>query len=52
MREMGIVVKSRALLPFSNYDAVGGVEEVSRTILGITTSSMGILQESLIFREQ
>lgn len=44
MCEMGIVVKDRALLPFSHYDAVEGAEEISRTILGITRSSMGILQ--------
>ena len=50
MREMGIVVKERALVPFSH--SVKGAEEVSRAILGITRSSMGMLQETLIFRGQ
>jgi hypothetical protein len=52
MCEMGIVVKDRALVPFSHYDAIERAEETSRTILSITRSSMGILQKSLVFREQ
>ena len=49
MREMHIVVKDVALVPLSHYDAVEGAKEVSKTILDIARSSMGVLQESLGF---
>jgi hypothetical protein len=52
MREMNIMVKDVALTPLSDYDVVEGVremEEVSKTVLDITTSSMSILQETLSF---
>jgi hypothetical protein len=47
MREMHIVVKDVALVPLLHYSAVEGAEEVSKTILDITRSSMGVLQGSI-----
>jgi hypothetical protein len=44
MCEMRIVVKDIALVPLSHYHAVVGAEEVSKTIVDITRSSMGVLQ--------
>jgi hypothetical protein len=43
MCEMRIVVKDVALVSISHYQAVVGVEEVSKTILDIARSSMGVL---------
>jgi hypothetical protein len=47
MCEMRIVVKDVALVPLSHYHAVVGAEEVSKTILDITRSSMGVFQGKL-----
>jgi hypothetical protein len=47
MREMHIVIKDVALVPLSHNQAVEGAEEVSKAIVDITRSSMGVLQESL-----
>jgi hypothetical protein len=47
MCEMRIVVKDVALVPLSHYHAVVGAEEVSKAILDITRSSMGVLQEKI-----
>jgi hypothetical protein len=47
MCEMRIVVKDVALVPLSHYQAVVGAEEVSKSILDITRSSMGVLQEKI-----
>jgi hypothetical protein len=47
MCEMRIVVKDVALVPLSHNHAVVGAEEVSKTILDIARSSMGVLQEKI-----
>jgi len=47
MCDMRIVVKDVALVPSSHYQAVVGAEEVSKTILDIARSSMGVLQEKI-----
>jgi hypothetical protein len=47
MCEMRIVVKDIALVPLSHYHAVMGAEEVSKAIIDITRSSMGVLQEKI-----
>ena len=47
MCEMRIVVKDVALVSISHYQAVVGAEEVSKTILDIARSSMGVLQEKI-----
>jgi hypothetical protein len=47
MCERRIVVKDVALVPLSHYHAVVGAEEVSKTILDITRSSMGLLQKEI-----
>lgn len=47
MRELQIAVKDVALVPLSHCYAVEGAEEVSKTILGIARSSMGVLQERI-----
>jgi hypothetical protein len=47
MCEMRIVVKDVALVPLSHYHAVVGAEEVSKAILDITRSSMGVLQGNI-----
>jgi hypothetical protein len=47
MCEMHIVVKDVALVSISHYQAVVGAEEVSKTILDIARSSMGVLQEKI-----
>jgi hypothetical protein len=47
MREMHIIVKDVALVPLSHHHAVKGAEEVSKTILDITRSSLHLLQERI-----
>jgi hypothetical protein len=47
MCEMRIVVKDIALVPLSHYHAVVGAEEVSKAIIDITRSSMGVLREKI-----
>jgi hypothetical protein len=47
MCEMRIVVEDVAPVPTSHYQAVVGAEEVSKTILDIARSSMGVLQEKI-----
>jgi hypothetical protein len=47
MREMHMVVKDVAVVPLSHCYAVEGAEEVSKTILDITRSSMDLLQERI-----
>jgi hypothetical protein len=47
MREMHVVVQDVALVPLSHYYAVEGADEVSKTILDITRSSMDLLQERI-----
>jgi hypothetical protein len=47
MREMHIVVQDVPLVPLSHYYAIEGAEEVSKTILDITRSSMDLLQERI-----
>jgi hypothetical protein len=47
MRDMHVVVQDVALVPFSHHYAVEGVEEVSKTIVDITRSSMDLLQERI-----
>jgi hypothetical protein len=49
MCEMRVVVKDIALVPLSHYHAVVGAEEVSKAIVDITRSSMGVLQEKISF---
>jgi hypothetical protein len=47
MREIHLVVKDVAFVPRSHYHAVEGAEEVRKTILDITRSSMLVLQERI-----
>jgi hypothetical protein len=44
MCEMRIIIKDVALVPLSHYHTVVGAEEVSKAILDITRSSIGVLQ--------
>jgi hypothetical protein len=47
MREMHVVVQDVALMPLSHYYAIKGADEVSKTILDITRSSIDLLQERI-----
>jgi hypothetical protein len=47
MREMHIIVKDVALMPLSHHHMIEGAEDVSKTILDITRSSMRVLQERI-----
>jgi hypothetical protein len=47
MREMHIVVQDVALVPLLHYHAIEGAEELSKTIVDITRSSMDLLQERI-----
>lgn len=49
MRELHIVVKDVDLVSPLHYDAVEGAEEVSKNIVDLVRSIMGVLQESLSF---
>lgn len=49
MRERNIIIKDRALLSDTHYDAVAGAEQVAQTVLDIVRSSVDVLQNSLIF---